>query len=93
MSSVVTATELSRVIREPGMERRLRFSKIDIQGQAEELTVKQKDIITKFIELGNGLDGLTSCFIFMDGIVGVMTLIVPKCPNGNDRIKNMVNDR
>ena len=88
MSSVVTVTELSRVIREPGMERRLRFSKVDIQGWAEETTVKWKDIITKLIELGNGLDCLTSCFTFMDGIVRVMTLIVPECQNGNDRIKN-----
>ena len=93
LSSMVTATELSRVIRESGTERRLRFSKVDIQGWAEETTVQRKDIIMKLIELGNGLEGLTSCFTFMDGIVGVMMLIVPECPNGNDRIKNMVNDR
>ena len=93
MSSVVTATELSRVIREPGMERRLRFSKVDIQGLAEETMVERKNIITKLIEFGNGLDGLTSCLTFVDSIVYVVTLIVLECPNGNDRIKNMVNDR
>ena len=71
----------------------MRFSQVDVKRRAEETTVKRKNIITKLIEFGNGFDGLTSCLTFMDGIVGLMMLIVPECPNGNHRFKNMVNDR
>ena len=71
----------------------MRFSQVEIERRTKETTVKRKNIITKCIEFRNGLDGLTSCFAFIDGIVSVMTLIVPECPNGNHRLKNTVNDR
>ena len=90
---MVTAMELSRVIGQPNAERRLRFSQVDIKRRMKETTVERKDIIAKLIEFGNGLDGLTSCFTFMGGIVCIMTLSVLECPNGNDGVKNMVNDR
>ena len=50
---------------------------MEIEKRTKEMMVKRKNIITKCIEIRNGLDGLTSYFVFMDGIVGVMTLIVP----------------
>ena len=85
--------ELSRVIGQPSAEGRLRFSQVDVKRRMEETMVERKNIVTKLVEFGNGLYGLTSCLTFMDGIVCVMTLIVLECPNGNGGVKNMVNDR
>ena len=93
LSSMMTSIQLNRMIGQPGTERRLRFSEVDIQGRAEETTVKWKDIITKLIELGNGLDCLTSSFTFMNGIVGTMTSCILKCPNGKDGVEKMVKNR
>ena len=45
LSSMMTSIQLSRMIGEPGTERRLRFSEVDIRGLAEEMTVKRKNVI------------------------------------------------
>ena len=46
LSSMMTLIQLSRMIGEPGTERRLRFSEVDVKGLAEETTVKRKNIIS-----------------------------------------------
>ena len=66
------------------MERRLRFSEVDIQGWAEEATVKRKNIISKL---------RVQKWPLVDGIVLIMTLCIVECPNGEDGIKKIVDDR
>ena len=90
---MMTSILLSRMIGEPGMERRLRFSEVDIQGLVEEMMVKRKNVISYLIECRDGLYGLTSCFTLVNGIVCTMTLCIAKCPNGKDGIEKIVDDR
>ena len=66
---------------------------MDVKGQMEKATVESMNIIAKLIESTNGLYGLTSRLTFVDFIVSTMVLCVAECPNGNDKVKNMVNDR
>ena len=84
LSSMMTSMQLGRMIGEPGTERRLRFSEVDIKGVTEEATVKGKNVVTELVEFRDDLDCLTSCLTFMNRIVGTVTLCIAKCPNGKD---------
>ena len=72
------------------MERRLRFSEVDIKRLVEEATVKGKNIVAQLIEIRDGFECLTSCLTFMKSIVGTVTLCILKCPNGKDGVEKMV---
>ena len=85
---LVALEKMTRVIGQPGTERRLRFLQVVVDRLKEKVMITGKNAITKLVQIVNGFNSLMGHFTFMKFSVSTLTLVVAQLPDGKNGVKD-----
>ena len=83
---LVALEKMTRVIGQPGTERRLRFLQVVVDRLKEKVMITGKNAILTVVQIDNGFNSLTRHFTFMKFSVSAMTLVIAELPDGKNGV-------